>query len=361
MTHSDAGRGDAQVRSVRSGRLRGDFDLAIMVSFGGVAAIVIAGFAVFRFASGNLVGGLANCVIVATLTSVLAYAWRSGNTSRAATVFVLVTGLACVISSLVFGRTAAYWTYLVLWINFVLVRREMALGVNLGMILAFAGQASLFDAGVERAIYAVTALLVTVYGWIFSTRFASQRRQLELLATQDPLTGAGNRRLLQVDLDGVIGAMQRNGTPAVVAVLDLDHFKRVNDTRGHEVGDRVLVRFVEIVRSRIRKSDGLYRFGGEEFVILLPQVRIEAARIALGDLRERLNDGLAEIAEAVTVSIGAAELAPGEDWSGWLVRADAALYRAKQAGRNRVVVAGDPPAGTDDRRGQATQGTSKSP
>jgi diguanylate cyclase (GGDEF)-like protein len=324
-----------------SARLRSDFDLAILISFGALAAVVIAGFAVFRFYSGNMIGGLANCAIVAALSAVLVYALRGGDTGRAATVFVLVTGLACIASSLVFGRTAVYWGYLVLWINFVLSQRQLAIAVNLAMVGALAAQGSLFDSGAERAIYLVTALLVTAYGWTFSSRYASQRRQLEILASHDPLTGAGNRRLLQHDLEMAIAATGSGAAPSVLAVLDLDHFKQVNDRHGHEVGDRVLVRLVEIARERLRKTDGLYRFGGEEFVVLLAHVGLVEARVALADLRERLNAGLGEVADAVTVSIGAAEQVRGEDWSGWLGRADAALYRAKQAGRNRVEVAGD--------------------
>ncbi len=331
-------------------RLRSDFDLAILISFGAFAAVVIAGFAVFRFYTGNVVGGLANCAIVVALSGVLVYAIRGGDTGRAATVFVLVTGLACIASSLVFGRTAVYWGYLVLWINFVLSQRQLAIVINLAMVWALAAQGSLFDSGAERAVYVVTALLVTAYGWTFSSRYASQRRQLEILASHDPLTNAGNRRLLQHDLEMAIAATGSGAAPSVLAVLDLDHVKQVNDRHGHEVGDRVLVRLVQIVRERLRKTDGLYRFGGEEFVILLTHVGLTQARGTLADLRGRLNDGLAEIAGAVTVSIGAAEQVRGEDWSSWMGRADAALSRAKQAGRNRVEVAGDPADAVAGRR-----------
>jgi diguanylate cyclase (GGDEF)-like protein len=334
-----------------SERLRSDFDLAILTSFGALAAVVIAGFAVFRFYSGNLVGGLTNCAIVAALSSVLVYALRGGDTGRAATVFMVVTGLACIGSSLVFGRTAVYWGFLVLWINFVLSQRQLAIVVNVAMVAALAAQGSLFDSGAERAVYLVTALLVTAYGWTFSSRYASQRRQLEILASHDPLTNAGNRRLLQHDLEMAIAATGSGAAPSVLAVLDLDHFKQVNDCHGHDVGDRVLVRLVDTARGRLRKTDGLYRFGGEEFVILLAHTPLASARATLADLHQRINAALCDVAGPVTVSIGAAEQRPGEDWSGWMGRADAALYRAKQAGRNRVEIAGDAAAAVPDRRG----------
>lgn len=353
---SSASSDDDLTLTDRRGRLRGDFVLAIMMSVGAVAATVIAAFAVYRYLSGNLIGALTNCLIVAALTSVLVYAWRSGNTTRAASIFVLVTGLACVVSSLVFGHTGVYWTYLVLWINFVLTRRATAMFVNLAMIAAFAGQASLFQTPVEHAIYLVTAILITAYGWILSTRSESQRLQLERLAHHDALTDAGNRRLLNRDLERAISAMRTQGSPAVLALLDLDHFKRVNDSLGHEVGDRVLVRLVEIARQRLRAGDGLYRFGGEEFIVLLPSTGLIAGGTALADLRQHLNAGLQRIAADATVSAGVAQLHSGEDWSHWLGRADAALYLAKQEGRDSLVVADDPDASAVHHEPQPAQG-----
>jgi diguanylate cyclase len=102
--------------------------------------------------------------------------------------------------------------------------------------------------------------------------------------------------------------------------------------------------------ARLRKTDGFYRFGGEEFVVLLLNAGIDAARSMLADLHDRINEDLADVSGGVTVSIGAAEARSGEDWSAWLGRADAALYRAKQAGRDRLVVAGDATEGIGDRR-----------
>ena len=350
MTTATRGGSEQHDRPGLRARLREDFDFAIMFSIGGFAALVIAGFAVYRFGSGNPIGGIVNCIIVVALCSVLAYGWRSGNTARTGTLFVLLASAACVTSSIVFGRTGAFWAYLVLWMNFTLARREIALALNLILTGILAANATLFDSGAERAVYVVSALMVTAFAWILSSRYAQQRRQLEYLATIDPLTNTGNRRLLQRDLERAVTAMRERRTPSVLAVLDLDHFKHVNDSRGHEAGDQVLVRLAGIVRARIRSSDGIYRFGGEEFVVLMPQARIDAMRPTLGDLHARLNTGLGEIAGSITVSIGAAELLPGENWSTWLGRADAALYRAKQGGRNRVVVAGDHTCASPDRR-----------
>jgi diguanylate cyclase (GGDEF)-like protein len=327
----------AAARGLR-GRLREDFDLAILLSVGLIAAAVVAGFAVFRFASDNPAGGLLNCVIVAALLAPLLYAARGGRTRHAGAAFVLVTTAACVASVLVFGRTGLFWGFLVLWIHFVVAPRPLALTVNLVLIVSVAGRPELFDAGTERVAYLVTALMITGFAWLVSSRLDRQRRQLRMLANEDPLTGAANRRQLGADLE-LLTAPPRGQPPAVLAVLDLDHFKRVNDAFGHEAGDRVLVALVEQLSAELREHDGLYRLGGEEFVLLLPQARLDEAGPRLQRLREALNQRLALLPGAVTVSIGAAELKPGEDGSHWLARADAALYAAKQNGRNRVMLA----------------------
>jgi len=320
------------------GRLREDFDLAILLSVGLVAAAVVAGFAVFRFASGNALGGFVNCVIVSALLAPLLFAVRGGSTRRAGAAFALVTTGACVASVLVFGRTGVFWGFLVLWIHFVVAPRPLALIANLVLIVSVVGRAELFDAGTERVAYLVTACMITGFAWLVSSRLERQRRQLSMLANEDPLTGAANRRQLSADLQALTRP-PRGQPPAVLAVLDLDHFKRVNDAFGHEAGDRVLVALVEQLSAELREHDGLYRLGGEEFVLLLPQALLAEAGPRLQRLRETLNAHLARLPGAVTVSIGAAELKPGEDGARWLARADAALYAAKQNGRNRVMLA----------------------
>jgi diguanylate cyclase len=324
-------------RSLRA-RLREDFDLAILLSMALIAAAVVTGFALFRWASGNLHGALLNALIVAALTGVMLYAVRGGPTRRAGTLFVLVTTSACLASVLVFGRTGIFWGFLVLWIHFIVAPRALALVANLVLVLSVVAQPSLFDAGTEQVAYTVTALMITSFAWLFSSRLERQHRQLRMLANEDPLTGAANRRQLGADLE-LLTAPPRGQPPAVLAVLDLDHFKRVNDEHGHEAGDRVLVALVEHLSAELREHDGLYRLGGEEFVLLLPQARLDEAGPRLQHLRERLNRRLAALPGAATVSIGAAELKPGEDGAHWLARADAALYAAKQNGRNRVMLA----------------------
>jgi len=313
-------------------RLRHELDLAILSIFGGSAAIVIVVFSGYRFIAGQVIGGVVDLGIALALGAVVFYAWI-GNVTRAGEIFVVLAVIACIASSIVFGRTATYWTYLVLSISFILAGVRVAMITDLVLIAAIAPQ-PLFDNHPERAIFIVTALLIMVYGWIYSVRYESQRRKLEQMATMDPLTGAGNRRVMSDQL----AEAATQGSPAAVVVLDLDHFKEINDRHGHTVGDQVLVELADFVRARLREAEAFYRLGGEEFVILTPDTELDRVHERVDAMRREFKELMRSYAPAATISIGVAALRPGEDPSAWLKRADEALYRAKQAGRDRVVI-----------------------
>lgn len=162
--------------------------------------------------------------------------------------------------------------------------------------------------------------------------------QMALQASQDALTGLGNRRHLDEQLPGLLAQAASQARDLVLGLIDLDHFKQVNDRHGHRVGDQVLVQMAQILRENTRADDVLARIGGEEFLVVLPDAGLATAI----EVFERLREGVARhdwttLAPglAVTVSIGLAQTPPC-DASLLFDQADRALYRAKQAGRNRV-------------------------
>ncbi len=168
----------------------------------------------------------------------------------------------------------------------------------------------------------------------------------------DLLTGWYNRRYLQVRLKEELARARRHATTLTCLMLDIDHFKQVNDTWGHVAGDRVLREIAQRIESQIRASDVAARYGGEEFVILLPRTESQPG----GSLAERVRCAVAEspfdIGDGrgvpVTASIGVASATPERSdvelktlGESLIARADVALYRAKSAGRNRVEIAAD--------------------
>jgi len=321
-------------------RFRDDYQFAMIVLFGLLAAAVVAGFTVYRYLHGAYLGAAVDLMIVISVLLVLAYAVQSGQTARAGYLFAVVTVVGCIASAVLFGRTGLMWSFVVLWINFLLTSRRFALLMNLALIGTLCAATDLFFSALEGLTYVVTTLLITVFGWIFAGRLAGYQQQLETLALQDPLTFAGNRRMLKRDLNAAMSENRRAGREFTLALLDLDHFKTVNDELGHEAGDQALREFSDLMRAHIRAEDGFYRFGGEEFVLLLPGHGAATGLSVAEALHERVSGKLSVAGKRLYFSAGVAVLQPNEDWSSWLARADRAMYQAKRSGRNRVIMAG---------------------
>lgn len=168
----------------------------------------------------------------------------------------------------------------------------------------------------------------------------AQAELLQQLAREDGLTGLANRRWLDLQCRHEIERAQRFGHPLTLAMVDIDHFKRINDGHSHAVGDAVLCRVARLLREGCRASDGVGRYGGEEFLLILVETSAAQALQRAEQLRQRIagHDWAALQAGLgpVTVSIGLAELAAGDAPAALLQRADQRLYQAKHGGRNRV-------------------------
>ncbi len=170
-------------------------------------------------------------------------------------------------------------------------------------------------------------------------RHAFAYAQMQDLALHDKLTGVGNRRAFEVQGERLLKSALRHNRPCCLLLLDIDHFKRINDEHGHERGDLALVETAQRLNDQLRGSDLLCRWGGEEFIALLPETHLPGARIVAERIRhafvEQTINGL-----ALSVSIGLVSLLRDESLQELFHRADQALYRAKQEGRNRVCVDG---------------------
>ncbi|MBU0665319.1 MAG: diguanylate cyclase [Proteobacteria bacterium] len=158
------------------------------------------------------------------------------------------------------------------------------------------------------------------------------------LATTDSLTGIANRREFTAILMREMDQAKRYGSPMVLAMYDLDYFKRVNDTFGHDVGDHVLQAVTRLVKQNIRSSDIVARWGGEEFMVLMPQSDIVSARNTAEKLRLAIAGHHFDMVNKLTVSFGVTAFEPQDDLKSLLKRVDEALYQAKKQGRNRVEI-----------------------
>jgi diguanylate cyclase (GGDEF)-like protein len=178
---------------------------------------------------------------------------------------------------------------------------------------------------------------------LFPMRNALLYRAATQSALRDPLTDTGNRIAMDQTLEREIEMSRRHSQPLSLLMLDLDHFKQINDTYGHSAGDEVLKAVAASIKNQLRNVDMVFRFGGEEFLILLSNTSREAAAMVGERLRfaAQAQDYVAEgkMIE-LTVSIGCSTLLPGESAESLLRRADSALYVAKREGRNRLAMAG---------------------
>ncbi len=189
----------------------------------------------------------------------------------------------------------------------------------------------------EKEIASLENLLCAL---VYPLRNALTYKQAVELASRDPLTGVPNRMALDSSLAREVDLAHRQGLPMSILVIDVDHFKRFNDDFGHAFGDDVLVAVAQSIANTIRRSDLMFRFGGEEFVVLASHTAEEGATL----LSERIRENIAAIATIrgrdtqVTASVGVAQLNEGDTAEGLFERADKALYSAKRNGRNRTMV-----------------------
>ena len=192
--------------------------------------------------------------------------------------------------------------------------------------------------GITNRLFSVLLIGVTAVGL---TKLADHEERLIHESKTDPLTGLFNRRHFTELCQLEEGRARRHGFPFSVLMLDIDHFKRINDTYGHPVGDQAIKAVADVCTKALRPHDLLARYGGEEFVLTLPQTDSEGARTVAERIRT-MTEALTVPSEQgpvrVTVSIGISTYQTGLEFDRVVQRADEALYEAKQSGRNRVVI-----------------------
>lgn len=324
-------------------RLRTDFQLSIITLMGFFAVLGISPYAVYRLAEGNYVVGAADVTIVTSTMLAVFYAWRTGDTVKPGIVVCIVFSAAATLIAIKLGVNGLFWIYPLTLFNFFMVSPGKALTATfmmLGTLVFYELGISdtVFESHYQMTSFLVTSLLASLLAFIFASRTRNQRDQLQALTVQDPLTGAGNRRAMNEALHQAGSSQRRQGDSYAVLLMDLDHFKQVNDNYGHQAGDEVLIDFVELIRRYSRKDDRLFRFGGEEFLLLLPNTDQPSLQAVASNLQEQINQHLHGPGGSVSMSSGGATLRRGEHWESLLERADQRLYQAKSAGRNRAIV-----------------------
>ena len=259
---------------------------------------------------------------------------------------------------------AGFHHYIVLTLPFAVVRIPPRWGLRMAATLAVALGYLGLDFVYRRAEPAVVLprelldllhyanvatmmWLLSVLALTYHRLVRSSERRLHELACTDALTGLRNRRFMMEEVQREVAAFARDGRALCLLLGDADHFKRINDQHGHDVGDAVLRAIAQVLRDGVREADLVARWGGEELLVLLPRTSLDEAR----QVAERLRAGVQALTAVagpqgqalditLGLTLGATELRPGESVEQALKRVDQALYEGKQSGRNRVVLAG---------------------
>ena len=326
-------------------RLKDDFQLSIITLVGSLAVLGVTPYAVYRLGQRNWLVGFTDSFLVVGTVLAVSYAWRTGNTVRPGQFLAAIYSIGAFLVSIKLGTNGLFWMYVLILFNFFVVPPRQSVMVTQVTLLevclyGWLNPQEVFASHYQMGSFIVTYELSSIFAFVFASRGRAQRRELSQLATEDPLTGIGNRRTMNKELDIAVADSRRYDIRFGLLVLDLDHFKQINDQFGHAVGDDVLVRFVQLVDAACRPSDRLFRLGGEEFVLLVPNVTREGLNGVATKIQQCVREVLRRPdGQAVTVSIGGCMLNGHPERESWLHEADACLYAAKDAGRDQIVIA----------------------
>ena len=320
---------DADPADVRRGR---NANLHILL----LLAVILAPLIVRHATTGQYVPAIAGIALSAVFVANL-WLLAVGRQAFLSPAMVLLITIPLVVLSVIYGQEySLFWIYPLL----VAVPSVLRTGAGLGLgALCLAVVVPLvfmqFDTGLAVIVSLSMIHTLLVSWWLMRAVNQQSRRFLDLVI-HDPLTGAKNRRHFQNEMRSAFGLWTRHKRISTLVLLDIDHFKQVNDQLGHAAGDEALKSLVRVVQDRIRGVDTVFRQGGEEFAVLLPETNVSRAMILANDLRARVEDAELLPGRTITVSIGVCDVSVADSAEDWLQQADEALYRAKAGGRNRV-------------------------
>ncbi|HIP93790.1 MAG TPA: GGDEF domain-containing protein [Leucothrix sp.] len=304
-----------------------------------ISFISIAGFGIYRISIGDFSLALIDFSISIFLAYTLKHVLYNTFTDRHKYLLILVCMLGVIGVLYNKGGAAIYWAYPPITGAFFFLGLHKALPLNILFIGTVLAILSTNTALPQFFSISITLTLICIFGYTFSVRTEYHNKKFVKLADLDPLTNLKNRRSLKEQLVKEISYHKNDIQKSSLLILDLDHFKKVNDVYGHTVGDRILVKFSKMLKSTVRETDQVYRYGGEEFIIIANNTHLVNAAKLAEHIRQVTERTITIDDKPVTVSIGVAEVRKNDTDISWLHRADHALYRAKGDERNQVYLA----------------------
>ena len=323
--------------------LTNDYRLSLITLVAVLATGFVGGFAVYRLVTGFYLMAFVNLMVVCAAGGSALFAWRTGKVEEAGIAVSILLTILAVIATVALGLNGALWVYAVTIFVFYLAPAAVGLILVAGMLVSVSivcttGIVEVFPEMVQLFGFLASTTTTAVFSWFFAHRSAQQRIQLTRWATRDPLTGLENRRALDPELEIAVARCFRHDLICGLVIMDLDNFKEINDTRGHAMGDRVLQSVAQIIDRTTRREDRSFRYGGDEFVLVLPDIHPDGLTAVCAKLVDTIAQRGGDGEVMVRASAGAAILQAGESPESWNRRADQALYRAKRLGGNRFIL-----------------------
>lgn len=319
-------------------RTEKDFELSILTTLAIVIVGAITPFAIYRYSIGDYKIFFAEVAIIILSSSIVLIAWISHNSDIPSKVMAVILTTAIVLTAKMVGNIGFYWFFCAVVVNFAVLKpREALVIIFSGVCLVFYLQ-DIFSNLTEKMIFTASVSSTSLFAYLVAKRNMLQQQQLIRLARTDSLTNTGNRRSADEEFNISIRDFKRTGTLYWLVMFDVDHFKHVNDSFGHETGDQVLKNLVLVVKKHLRATDRIFRVGGEEFAILIKEQNIHNIEILTEKLRELVEHADIISEKKITISLGASCLKANDNIQSWTKRTDEMLYLAKEQGRNQVVM-----------------------
>lgn len=314
---------------------------SIILFISGAISISLLPFSIIRILQGEVQVAVLNSFAVLVTVFIFFHVYLTHKTHYARWGLSLLSVVVMTATIGFKGHEQIVWVYPALTTVFFLLSPAIAAAIStvflVNILVMIWPQIDAFVA----FKFTVSASATLLFCYAFASRMRNQQLVLQRMATTDPLTKIGNRRALEEQLLTTIQRLRRYPEQTCsLIMLDIDYFKRINDEFGHAVGDQVLMLFAKVIANRIRKSDEVFRFGGEEFVVLLENTDLEEAQEVANTLRKTISSTLwPQDGMRVTLSAGAAQFNGNETAYEWIARADKAMYGAKEQGRDCCAVA----------------------
>jgi diguanylate cyclase (GGDEF)-like protein len=309
-----------------------------MLGLSAIATFCITAFAGIRFYNNDINMALLDLFISFSTLVFFLFVFFTRKVKAANFILSIILLIAILLTIALKGEFQVHWMYLVIIALYYLLAPNKATPLIAISLVIMGGIIYPESTFVHFITIMVTTSLTTVFSYVIFKSYYDKQQQLVRLSTIDSLTQVGNRRSLDKNLLAIIKSQQRQQCDMCLLLIDIDYFKKINDNYGHIVGDDVLATLSLLLKENIRVLDAIYRYGGEEFIILPQSMDLESAETLATKLRMLIEAHIFIKNITLTISIGVAKYQQQETAEKWISRADSALYRAKNEGRNQVCV-----------------------